>query len=216
MPDKRNARRVSGEIMTGQAAAPGRRPAAAADGDIVDADFEVVAGKRLEARERTASRSFLPPENEPPPEGMAMLRRDTPSPLHGRAARGGPIFWTAGLGLVMAAFWVSGGHALVRGLPLFSQQDTGAALSISGVTSWVDGSGSRPVLLVDGEAGNDGAAAVPLPPLDIKVTGNDGLVTRYRLGTSGRPLGPGERFAFSSRLEVPRNGVTAVSVGFAE
>ena len=56
----------------------------------------------------------------------------------------------------------------------------------------------------------------PLPPLEIRVTGNDGRTTRYTLGTSGRPLAPGERFAFSSRLEVPKNGVKTVSVTFAE
>ena len=39
---------------------------------------------------------------------------------------------------------------------------------------------------------------------------------RYRLGTSGRPLAPGEAFAFSSRLDVPKNGVKSVSVTFGE
>ena len=88
-------------------------------------------------------------------------------------------------------------------------------LSISAVTSRVDQSGERPVLFVDGEAGNDGASAAPLPPLEISVTGNDGSITRYRLGTSQRALAPGERFGFSSRVEVPRNGVKTVSVAFA-
>jgi hypothetical protein len=72
------------------------------------------------------------------------------------------------------------------------------------------------VLFVDGEAANDGAAAQQLPPLEIVVTGNDGRITRYRLGTSGRPLAPGETFAFSSRLDVPKNGVKTVSVSFGE
>ena len=75
--------------------------------------------------------------------------------------------------------------------------------------------GTKPVLFVDGEAANDGAKAAPLPPLEIRVTGNDSQVTRYTLGTSSRSLAPGERFGFSSRLDVPRNGVKAVSVTFA-
>lgn len=217
MPDKRSARRVSGEIMTGQEAGPERRRCMAAPGlDIVDADFEILESPAAGRRSRPAPRDFVSAGDGPPREGMAMLRRNAAPAACGQTSRGGPIFWTAGLFLVLVAFWISGGHALVRGLPLFAQQDAAAVLSISGVTSRVDGTGLRPVLLVDGEAGNDGAAAVPLPPLDIKVTGNDGRITRYRLGTSGRPLEPGERFVFSSRVEVPRNGVTAVTVGFAE
>ena len=47
------------------------------------------------------------------------------------------------------------------------------------------------------------------------VTGNDRRITRYTLGTSNRSLAPGERFGFSSRLDVPRNGVKTVSVTFA-
>ena len=91
-----------------------------------------------------------------------------------------------------------------------------SALTISGVTSRVDATGMRPVLFVDGEAANDGAAAATLPPLQIRVTDNDGRITRYTLGTSDRWLSPGERFGFASRLDVPRNGVKTVSVTFAE
>jgi hypothetical protein len=72
------------------------------------------------------------------------------------------------------------------------------------------------LLFIDGEASNDGNGASALPPLEIRVTGNDGRITRYTLGTAGRPLAPGERFAFSSRLDVPKNGVRTVSVAFAE
>ncbi len=217
MPDKRSARRVSGEIMTGQEAGPDRRRRMAAPGlDIVDADFEILESPAAERRSRPAPRDFVSAEDGPPREGMAMLRRNAAPPARGQASRGGPIFWIAGVGLALAAFWVSGGHALVRKTPLFAQGEAAAALSIAGVTSRVDGSGPKPVLIVEGEAGNDGPNAMPLPPLDIAVTGSDGRVTRFTLGTSGSPLAPGERFAFSSRLEVPRSGVTAVSVSFAE
>jgi hypothetical protein len=71
------------------------------------------------------------------------------------------------------------------------------------------------VLFVDGEAANDGAQAEALPPLEIRVTDNSSNVIRYRLGTSNLSLAPGEKFGFSSRLDVPRNGVKTVSVAFA-
>ncbi|TIU38507.1 MAG: hypothetical protein E5W28_05900, partial [Mesorhizobium sp.] len=66
-----------------------------------------------------------------------------------------------------------------------------------------------------GEAANDGLTSQALPPLEIRVTDNDRNIIRYRLGTSNRALAPGERFGFSSRLDVPRNGVRTVAVIFA-
>jgi hypothetical protein len=209
-----SARPVSGEIMT----APPVPATAARDfspsRDIVDADFEVLS-PRSPAEPGAGSAPIPPPAPAMPPlQGMAMLR-----PSGGRrpfSVRGGPLFWVAGLAAVMAAFWVSGGHALIRHAALFAAGPEAAALSITGVTSHVDASGGKPVLFIDGEAGNDGARAAALPPLEIRVTGEDGGVTRYTLGTSGRALAPGQRFAFSSRLDVPRNGVKAVAVSFAE
>ena len=179
--------------------------------DVIDADFEV-----LPRRPDVSSKADTPPPAgpaAPPLDGMAMLRPDNATRRF--AVRGGPLFWTAGLCAALAAFWIAGGHVLVRQLAP-SGKAAGSALGIAGVTSRVDRSGEKPVLLVDGEAGNDGAVATSLPPLEIRVTGEDGSVTRYRLGTSGRNLAPGERLAFSSRVDVPRNGVAAVAVRFAE
>jgi hypothetical protein len=208
-----SARPVSGEIMAG-AASPARDLSPSPD--IVDADYEVLSGPAagaspLHASERPPPRAAVPP----PLEGMAMLR---PAEARRRfAARGGPLFWTAGLAAALAAFWVSGGHALIRHSALFTAgPDEPSVLSITGVTSHVDASGEKPVLFVDGEAGNDGTRIAPLPPLEIRVTGEDGGVTRYTLGTSGRALAPGQKFAFSSRLDAPRNGVKAVAVSFAD
>ncbi|MER9399545.1 hypothetical protein NKI46_15610 [Mesorhizobium sp. M0615] len=209
MAEQRTARPVSGEIMTGTSVAPESRPVAT---DIVDADYEVLPQPipRVEAMP-TPARDIATPSME----GMEMLRKSDASA--GRpASRGGPIFWIAGIGAALAAFWVSGGHALVRQTPFWSvEQPEGAVLSIAGVTSRVDASGSTPVLFVDGEAVNDGLKAGQLPSLQIRVTGNDSRITRYTLGTSNRSLAPGERFGFSSRLDVPRNGVKAVAVTFA-
>ncbi|TIW73502.1 MAG: hypothetical protein E5V58_10445 [Mesorhizobium sp.] len=211
MAEQRTARPVSGEIMTGlgtSAAQEARAPVI----DVVDADYEVLP--------RPSARPEAPPA--PPSratstaaiEGMGMLRKPEAVAERRPASRGGPLFWIAGVGAAFAAFWVSGGHALVRQSPFWAVAQPAAAL-ISGITSRIDASGPKPVLFVDGEAANDGAQAVQMPPLEIRVTGKDSQIIRYTLGTSGRSLAPGERFGFSSRLDVPRNGVKAVSVTFA-
>ncbi|PDQ21070.1 hypothetical protein CN311_11080 [Mesorhizobium sanjuanii] len=212
MAEDRTARPVSGEIMADMAVMPERVMRGPAS-DIVEADYEVLP--------RTA------PDVDPSPppsrvidtpsiEGMDMLRKAEAAAERPLASRGGPIFWIAGLSAAFAAFWVSGGHALVRHAPFWAvEQPGGVAFSISGVTSRVDASGSDPVLLVNAEASNDGTKAAQLPSLEIRITGNDGRITRYTLGTSNRRLAPGERFGFSSRLDVPRNGLKTVSVAFA-
>lgn len=219
MADEQKPRAVSGEIMAGPA--DGAASRAAPSGDIIDADYISLPA----TPPRGADEVSLPPKQHDaapsigtvaaPAAGMDMLRRKQASEPPRKPARGGPLFWAVGLGLVLAAFWVSGGHALMRGVP-FATGVAPNALTISDVTSRVDASGPRPILLVDGEAENSGASVEHLPALEIAVTDNDGRVTRYRLGTSGRPMAPGETFAFSSRLDVPKNGVKTVSVAFAE
>lgn len=214
MADRGTARPVSGEIMTATSSVRDGTPVAA---DVVDADFIVLGPDSASLFDR------MPPQApmeaaEPAPllNGMGMLRKGEVTADQPGMSRGGPLFWSGGVVIALLAFWVTGGHTLFHEGVLLSSEDKAAtALSISGVSSRVDSSGLRPVLLVDGEAGNDGAEVAILPPLEIRVTGNDGRITRYGLGTSGRTLPPGERFAFSSRLDVPRNGVTAVSVTFA-
>ena len=211
MAENRTARPVSGEIMTGPAtnAAPERVAFDATD--IVDADYVVLP--RFAAHPEPPS----PPQPQIPPtpsiEGMGMLRKPDAAPS--RSSRGGPMFWVAGVGIALASFWVSGGHALVRHSPFWVTAAPASALTISGVTSRIDASGLKPVLFVDGEAANDGVTSQALPPLEIRVTDNDSNIIRYRLGTSNRSLAPGERFGFSSRLDVPKDGVRTVAVIFA-
>ncbi|KAA3451139.1 hypothetical protein C7I87_08630 [Mesorhizobium sp. SARCC-RB16n] len=213
MADQRTARPVSGEIMTDPPAiAAADRIARSPAADIIDADYEVMP------RFAPAVESDSPPPRvivTPPIEGMDMLRKPEAPAERPSASRGGPIFWIAGIGAALAAFWVSGGHALVRQAPFLSGAQA-SALTISGITSRVDASGANPVLFVDGEAANDGARPATMPPLEIRVTGNDGRTIRYTLGTSGRSLASGERFGFASRLDVPKNGVRTVLVTFAE
>lgn len=213
MADERTARPVSGEIMTDPAAvaAVDRILRAPAD-DIIDADYMVLP----QPASPVENVSPLPRAIVTPPiEGMDMLRKPETPAERPPASRGGPIFWIAGIGAALAAFWVSGGHALVRQAPLLPGAQA-SALTISGVTSRVDASGANPVLFVDGEAANDGTRPATMQPLEIRVTGNDGRTTRYTLGTSGHSLASGERFGFASRLDVPKNGVRTVLVTFAE
>jgi len=209
MADERTARPVSGEIMTGTAtnAAPERVMFGPAD--IVDADYVVLP--RFAAHPEPAAPPQIP--STPSIGGMGMLRKPEAAPS--RPSRGGPTFWIAGVGIALISFWVSGGHALVRQGPFWATPAPTSALTISGVTSRIDGSGLKPVLFVDGEAANDGSRSEELPPLEIRVTDNSANIIRYRLGTSNRSLAPGERFGFSSRLDVPKDGVRTVSVIFA-
>jgi hypothetical protein len=220
MADEEKPRAVSGEIMTGLAEVQAQASRAVPSGDIIDADYISLPSTSPRAALGIAD---APKSPETPPSigtaaapsvGMDMLRRNRASAAPSKPARGGPLFWAVGIGLVAAAFWVSGGHALISDAPFGA--GTPSALTISAVTSRVDASGSRPILLVDGQAANNGASVEHLPALEIAVAGNDGHVTRYRLGTSGRPMASGETFAFSSRLDVPKNGVKTVSVTFAE
>lgn len=219
MADGSKPRAFSGEIMTDPPkGSAGGTPA----GDIIDAEYISLPSEPLQG-ESKASDDLKSPEpvasigsSAVPSGGMDMLRRPDAPAEPREPTRGGPLFWTVGIGLVLAAFWVSGGHALIRGTPFAALESPASALRISDVTSRVDASGAKAILLVDGEAANDGWDVEHLPALEIAVTGNDGRITRYRLGTSGRPLAPGETFAFSSRLDVPKNGVKTVSVTFAE
>ena len=212
MADCGRARAVSGEIMAGPKAGGAVGVARAAGGDdIVDAQFEIVGGSGPRA-EMPAGRPIG--SLAAPATGMDLLRK-TDAPRQVRM-RGGPLFWVSGIGMALAAFWVSGGHVLLRDLPFAMERAKAGAIRISAVTSRVERSTGRPVLFVDGEAANDGVAAEPLPPLEIVVAGFDGSTTRYRLGTNGRRLAPGETFAFSSRLDAPKSGVKTVSVMFGE
>ncbi|MBX3584370.1 MAG: hypothetical protein KF810_21025 [Rhizobiaceae bacterium] len=223
MADDTKPRAVSGDIMAGpaQSSATGREAARIEPSDdIVDADYISVppasaGSQRITSSPPAGGASAAIGSSAAPAAGLEMLRRQDAGQPTG-PVRGGPLFWTTGIALVIASFWVSGGHALVRELASVGTQASQGALRISGVTSRIDASGVRQLLLVDGEVANDGKATEHLPALEISVIGNDSVVTRYRLGTSGRPLSPGETFAFSSRLDAPKSGVKTVTVSFSE
>ena len=209
MANPRTARPVSGEIMTASSVPQRQRREMA---DLVEADYEVVAPGSVSPSAplaESAARVGLD-------DGLGMLRGSAaPAPSSLWATPGGPAFWSVGAMLVLGAFWVSGGHAMITSL-LPGQGGAAPVLTISDVASHVDSTGTRPLLFVDGTAGNGGGDVAVMPELTISVTGRDGQITRYNLGTSGRTMAPGEKFAFSSRLDLPKNGVETVAVTFAE
>lgn len=229
MTDDRTARPLSGEIMPGVPRETERRTAERRLGerravpDVVDADFVTVGpGTPVWSATAAPERPHQPdqPRNEFHPDIDILKGRNRAEGGDESARRrAGPLFWIFGLCLVLAAFWVSGGHALVSrappGLPHASLQRTPqTTLRITGVTSRIERSRDRLFLLVDGEVANEGADRTVLPDLEIRVAGKDGRTTLYFLGTSARRLEPGERFAFSSRLEAPKDGIETVTVDF--
>lgn len=206
MTDENMARPFSGEIMAGGPRATSSRPSPAPD--VIDAEYVTVDPVTGAVQQPAAS---APGGNASP--GMDILRGEAE---RRRRERGGPLFWAGGLFIVAAAFWVSGGHALMaRPQPAAPIVRTAAVpLRIAKVESRIERQGARAFLLVDGEVANDGAARAALSGLEISVAGKDGRTTRYFLGTSDRVLAPGERFAFSSRLDAPKDGVESVTVDF--
>lgn len=202
------ARPVSGEIMsTARTHGGTARPRGAED--VSDAQFETLP--------RTEKAAARPGESGPvtagPTEGMDFL---TQRPVARRGARGGLLFWAAGLFVIALAFWISGGHTLITDISAWQQASGKKPLRITGVASRVEAHGGRDVLFVDGRAENHSDRALALPAIEIAVTGNDGTVTRYQLGSRETKLEPGDRYAFSSRLEAPGGGVRTVAVAFAE
>lgn len=219
MPDERNARPVSGEIMAAPPAGAEPAEPGFVRADVVDAEFESL-GRPAPAEPAISQPVLSIGTAVSPLQGLDSLRK-TDVPNRPQAPqRGGPVFWIFGLGLVAGAFWVSGGHALVRQAPFATAtqpaQPVVNPLRIADVTSRVEDHGGRSILFVEGRTINEGSETETPPPLEINVTANDGKVMRYNLGTSPQPLAPGRASAFSSRVEAPKEGVKSVSVTFRE
>ena len=105
MPNQRNARPVSGEIMTadrGCAVLPRPDPCF----DLVDAEFETLGDSAAGKPERRASRPW-----RASPSRLAIGKQHVERPPFGTVPAG-PVFWITGAAAV--AFWISGGHVLVR------------------------------------------------------------------------------------------------------
>ncbi len=173
--------------------------------DIIDADYVVITGNAPDVNERNSGRRKLPATGS----GLEMLRhrsfREAPE-----SARNGSAFWAIGLLVAGAAFWISGGHALL---------DTAAQspnIQISGWTSKIGNAGINATLMIDGEIVNTGQHAEHLPALQINVASPNGTTTRYKLGTGDASIDAQGTFPFSGRLHLPNDGVKTVSVSFAQ
>ncbi len=203
------ARPVSGEIMSGTQP---REPKPQAGDDVSDAQYETIspAADAPQARFEKAGAA----NNAAEPAGMDFLKNKASGAPAG-TRRGGVLFWAAGLLAVVLAFWISGGHALIGSGPA-DVAPAKTPLHIADVRSRVETREGRGILFVDGRAENRGSAPLPLPPIEIAVTANDGGVMRYRLPGRDTELKPGDRYSFSSRLEAPAAGVRTVSVAFQE
>lgn len=190
MADQHQSGRFPGEI-----AAPGDF-----SGPVLDAEFESVPADRQVADAVTRTRP-----SPPPATGMDMLRH---APADPAARRGGPVFWVVGALIVACAFWVSGGHALMR--------TAGADLVIRDLDIRIEDRNGRAFIMVDGRIANEGRAVRAVPPLAINVVGAGGQTIRYTLRTNGESVQAGGDFAFSSRLEATAGKIGSVNVEFVE
>lgn len=207
MADGNRTRHFSGEMMTGGLAARWEQAPAA---DVVDADYVEVTPE-LPPHVR-AERPAAPAAAEL--AQMEMLRERKAARQPTLAGRGGPAFWIAGCAAACAAFWISGGHALVRQAIPLGEAAPAAQLSVADVVSTTTTVDGAPALVVDGTVRNDGKAPGVVPALAIQVVSLGGEASVYRLGTLRTPLAPGAKYSFSSRLDVPKDGVKTVSVSF--
>jgi hypothetical protein len=206
MAETDKPRLLSGEIMAAAEKIPAVRPDAL---DVVEAEYETILP---DASPRGERRPSSQPAAVPSPGGMDMLRGV--GDRVEKAARGGPVFWSVGLSLVAAVFWVSGGHSLFEKASAAPYAAAKQPLSIEKVFSRVEPRGERDVLFVEGEARNWSGGTLAVPPIAIAITDGAGATSRHFLGTNGALLAPGERIGFSSRVEAPSNGVKTVTVTF--
>lgn len=176
------------------------------EGDIIDADYVIVA----------------PPE---PREIVPGVRRNAPAggldPLRRLSEpdrRSGAGTWMAALGVAALSFWVAGGHALVP-VGQTPAPATHAAIR-SGMTlvlldSRTTQAGGRAVLEVETAALNANRDAREMPAAEITVVARDGTEARYPLGATAARIEAGARQRFVSRLALPPAGVRRVGVAFA-
>lgn len=126
----------------------------------------------------------------------------------GHATKAGAVFWVSGLVLALCAFWVSGGHALVRP----EANKDAAGLNITHVETRIEAKAGHATLIVDGEARNRDHKARIMPPVAIAVTASTGTVLRYRMSAGSDLVAPDDVYLFSSRLRAPPEGVKSVAV----
>lgn len=216
MSNRNGACPLSGEIIgVQQSPAPAR---VTGGNDIIDAEFESVGPSMPQGRTaspaQTSSAGVKPFAES---SGMDMLKRAGVADTGSRNQKAGPVFYLVGTAVALAAFWVSGGHTLMPVVSAMNgEQASGEFLRITGVDSRVETRNGKSVLFVDGEIFNPGMRQAVLPDVSINVLDHRGRTTRYYLGTNHRRIDAGDRFDFSSRVHVPKDGVKSVSVTLQE
>ncbi len=216
MSNRNGARPLSGEIIGVQQPPASARVTGGTD--IIDAEFESVApstaGGKTVSPAPTSSATVKPPAIS---TGMDMLKRAVVADTGSKNQKAGPAFYLVGAAVALAAFWVSGGHTL---MPVVSAmngvQASGESLRIAAVDSRVETRDGKSVLFVDGEIFNPGMRQAIIPDVSINVLDHGGGTTRYYLGTNHHRIDAGDRFDFSSRVHVPKDGVKSVSVTLQE
>jgi hypothetical protein len=174
--------------------------------DVVDADYVEVSLSSGDAKAQAKTK----PEVDP----------DLLSVLSGKDQRerkswrepGGAVFWSIGAAAVLLAFWVSGGHSLVRETMAASAERIEPHMRVSSVRTRAHLVEGEQALLVEGEVANEGRGAGHMPGLTIAVVANSGVSRSYRLAATDASIAPGKREGFSSRLDSPMDGVKTVSV----
>lgn len=174
----------------------------------MDAEFEVVGPAQ------TLPLAQQPARPAADDAGLSLFA-DTAPASDGARRRGGVAFWLGGAAVAAGAFWFAGGHAMVDAARLAGAGGA-TVFSLVDVRSRVDLSGANPILMVDGYALNGGGSRAVVPPIEVRVAADGGHVLRYKLGTAAASVEPGGRFAFSSRLDLPKNEIRKVSVTFTE
>ena len=180
------------------------------DNSIIDAEFETI-GPNRNVPAPSASSPASPERQETGDavqgglglfEGSAAARDGQPMPR--------PIFAALAIVCPLAAFFMAGGHVLLPRGAVISHEQTASvpvrAVVLENVSTRVDSSGTRPVLVVRGSLANESAKAVPVPPVRIHAGGGYGPDELVHTITGRGELQPGERLAFTSRLPAGENG----------
>lgn len=205
---------LNGEILAGES--PLRGEGGSQSNEFVDAEFEtVVSGRHGPAVSpgNSAANSAKPATDATAGIGMDMLTKKRATP---GSQRGGLPFYFAGIAVAAMAFWVSGGHALFGPIArVEASAPVAATLRLGGISTQPVAVGSKRFILVAGHVLNEGTSDAAAPPVSIAVTGKNGDVQRYRLGSQETVIGAGERMPFSSRLDAPASGVGSVVVTLA-
>jgi hypothetical protein len=213
MFDVRHLRPISGEIMTDGCVRSSALPLA---DDIEDAEFEVLHLSSVVPTRSDRMASHARPGEGDQPVGMDMLKSSPGRSSTAPRERAGPLFWIVGAVLVLASFWISGGHAVSGSLLAFMAPPVGGPMRLANLTSTLQEQNGRRLVVIDGSVENTASAASLVPTLAIEVTGDAGRVTRYTLGSAGALVEPGEHYRFSSRVNAPMGIVAGVSVKMAE